>query len=181
MFCTDVRTDRDFCFIQHWLIGFYNRSGKCLLRGTNWFLIYSRLSFVFKRLTTRPKNQPHTLPTILLCGNKFRPWTRVIFRPWYKNRMYTEAKYNIDMYNGSYTSRDGSYWDKMKANIHCIGPRSNFPHPSTNNFYLSSHKLWKWQLSWSQKSLKNFFAEFRKQKLLLILNKWFIQTSHKKF
>ena len=39
VFCTDIRTDSDFCFIQHWLSGFYNCGGKCLLRGTNWFLI----------------------------------------------------------------------------------------------------------------------------------------------
>ena len=50
MFCTDIRTDSEFCFIQHWLIGFYNRGGKCLLRGTDWFLIQSRLRFIFKRL-----------------------------------------------------------------------------------------------------------------------------------
>ena len=49
VFCTDIRTDSDFCFIHHWLIGFYNRGGKCLLRGTYWFLILSRLGFVFKR------------------------------------------------------------------------------------------------------------------------------------
>ena len=39
VFCTDIRTKSDFCFIRHWLIGFYNCGGKCLLRGTNWFLI----------------------------------------------------------------------------------------------------------------------------------------------
>jgi hypothetical protein len=32
------------------MIGFYNRGGKCLERGTDWFLIYSTLHFVFKRL-----------------------------------------------------------------------------------------------------------------------------------
>ena len=36
VFCTDIRTDSDFCFREYWLIGFYNRGGKCLLRGTNW-------------------------------------------------------------------------------------------------------------------------------------------------
>ena len=36
VFCTDIRTDSDFCFRQHKLIGFYNRGGKCLLRGMNW-------------------------------------------------------------------------------------------------------------------------------------------------
>ena len=50
VFWVDIRTGSDFCFIQHKLIGFYNRGRKCLLRGTNLFLIYSRLRFVFKRL-----------------------------------------------------------------------------------------------------------------------------------
>ena len=31
-----IRTDRQFCPIQHSVIGFYNRDGKCLLRGTDW-------------------------------------------------------------------------------------------------------------------------------------------------
>jgi len=31
-------------------MGFYNNGGKCLQRGTDWFLIWSRLRFVFKRL-----------------------------------------------------------------------------------------------------------------------------------
>ena len=35
VFCTDIRTDSDFCFLHHKLIGFYNRDGKCLLRGTD--------------------------------------------------------------------------------------------------------------------------------------------------
>ena len=50
VFCTDIRPDSDFSFIHHWQIGFYNRGGKRLLRGTDWFLIQSRLRFVFKRL-----------------------------------------------------------------------------------------------------------------------------------
>ena len=32
------------------LTGFYNRGGKSLLRGTDWFLMQSRLRLVFKRL-----------------------------------------------------------------------------------------------------------------------------------
>jgi hypothetical protein len=39
VFYTDLRTDNDFCFIHNKLIGFYNRGGKCLQRGTVWFLI----------------------------------------------------------------------------------------------------------------------------------------------
>jgi hypothetical protein len=39
VFCTDLRIDSDFCFIRYYLTGFYNRGGKCLQRGTDWFLI----------------------------------------------------------------------------------------------------------------------------------------------
>jgi hypothetical protein len=36
VFCTDLRTNSDLCHLQHKLIGFYNRGGKCLQRGTDW-------------------------------------------------------------------------------------------------------------------------------------------------
>ena len=36
VFCADLRKDSDFCFVHHKLIGFYNRGGKCLQRGTDW-------------------------------------------------------------------------------------------------------------------------------------------------
>ena len=35
MFCTDLRTDSGLSFVRHELIGFYNRGGKCLQRGTD--------------------------------------------------------------------------------------------------------------------------------------------------
>jgi len=35
VFCTDLRTDSDFCFTQHYLTSFYNRGGKCLQRGAD--------------------------------------------------------------------------------------------------------------------------------------------------
>jgi hypothetical protein len=31
-----LRTNSDLCNLQHKLIGFYNRDGKCLLRDTDW-------------------------------------------------------------------------------------------------------------------------------------------------
>jgi len=36
VFCTYLRTNSDFCPIQHKLIGFYNRDEKCLLCGKDW-------------------------------------------------------------------------------------------------------------------------------------------------
>jgi hypothetical protein len=50
VFCIYLRTNSDFCHIHHKLIGFYNREGKCLQRGTNFFSELSSLRFVFKRL-----------------------------------------------------------------------------------------------------------------------------------
>jgi hypothetical protein len=35
VFGADLRTESDLCFIHHKLIGFYNRGGKCLQRGTD--------------------------------------------------------------------------------------------------------------------------------------------------
>ena len=36
VFCIYLRTNSDFCHLQHKLIGFYNRDEKCLQRGTDW-------------------------------------------------------------------------------------------------------------------------------------------------
>jgi hypothetical protein len=45
VFCTDLRTNSDYFPIQHYLIGFYNRGGMRLLRGTGWVSKYNlRLS-----------------------------------------------------------------------------------------------------------------------------------------
>jgi len=38
-FSTYFRMDSHFRFIRHLHIGFYNRGGKCLLCGTDWFHI----------------------------------------------------------------------------------------------------------------------------------------------
>jgi hypothetical protein len=39
VFCIYLRTNSDLCHLQHKLIGFYNRDGKCLQRGTDWVFI----------------------------------------------------------------------------------------------------------------------------------------------
>jgi hypothetical protein len=36
VFRINLRTNGDLCHLQHKLIGFYNRDGKCLQRGTDW-------------------------------------------------------------------------------------------------------------------------------------------------
>ena len=41
VFCVDLRTNSDYFPIQHKLVGFCNRDGECLLRGTDWVL-YTR-------------------------------------------------------------------------------------------------------------------------------------------
>jgi len=35
VFCTDLKIESDLCLIRQYLIGFYNRGGKCLQRGTD--------------------------------------------------------------------------------------------------------------------------------------------------
>jgi len=48
VFCIYLRTNSDFCHLQHKLIGFYNRDEKCLLRGTGGVFKYSSLPFFLK-------------------------------------------------------------------------------------------------------------------------------------
>jgi len=38
VFCVDLRTNSDYFTVQHWLAGFYNWDGECLLRGTLYIL-----------------------------------------------------------------------------------------------------------------------------------------------
>ena len=38
VFCVDLRTNSDYFTVQHWLTGFYNWDGVCLLRGTVYIL-----------------------------------------------------------------------------------------------------------------------------------------------
>ena len=39
VFCIYLRTNSELCHLQHKLIGFYNRDGTCLQRGTDWVFI----------------------------------------------------------------------------------------------------------------------------------------------
>jgi hypothetical protein len=36
VFRISLRTNNDLCHLKHKLIGFYNRDGNCLQRGTDW-------------------------------------------------------------------------------------------------------------------------------------------------
>jgi len=38
VFCVDLRTNSDYFTVQHWLVGFYNWDGVCLLRRTFYIL-----------------------------------------------------------------------------------------------------------------------------------------------
>ena len=49
VFCSYLKTNRDFCSIQHKVIGFITEM-KCLLRGTNCVFKESSMRFVFKGL-----------------------------------------------------------------------------------------------------------------------------------
>ena len=41
VFCMDLRTNRNYFPIQHYLTGFYKRDEVCLLRGTDWVFMYN--------------------------------------------------------------------------------------------------------------------------------------------
>jgi len=43
VFCIYLRTNSDWCHLQHKLIGFYIRDEKCLLRSTDWVLTYNSM------------------------------------------------------------------------------------------------------------------------------------------
>ena len=46
VFCVYLRTNSDYFTVQHWLVGFYNRDGVCLLRSTDWiYMIQVKLVF----------------------------------------------------------------------------------------------------------------------------------------
>jgi hypothetical protein len=45
VFCVDLRTNSDYFAVQHWLVGFYNWDGVCLLRVTAWVFIYKSAYF----------------------------------------------------------------------------------------------------------------------------------------
>jgi len=55
VFCVDLRTYSDYFTVQHWLVGFYNWDGVCLLRGTFYVL-----------------RSAHTVYLCVLCGSENR-------------------------------------------------------------------------------------------------------------
>ena len=59
VFCIYLRTNSDLCYLQHKLIGFYNRDEKCLQRGTDWVFKYSGLRFVFRGLMYQDISRSH--------------------------------------------------------------------------------------------------------------------------
>jgi len=65
VFCIYLRTNSDLCYLQHKVIGFYNRDEKCLQRGTNWVFKYSGLRFVFKWLMYYPGRKLQQLTNIV--------------------------------------------------------------------------------------------------------------------
>ena len=66
VFCIYLRTNSELCYLQHKLIGFYNRDEKCLLRGTNWVF---NISMPTGHVTHQQFNiqQLYVLPTLYLC------------------------------------------------------------------------------------------------------------------
>jgi len=50
MYCMCQRTNSEFCPVQHSMIGFYKRDGKCVLRRTHWVFKQNGLHFVLEGL-----------------------------------------------------------------------------------------------------------------------------------
>jgi len=57
VFCVNLRTNSDYFTVQHWLVGFYNRDGECLLRGTFYIL-----------------RSVHTVYLCVLCESENKQW-----------------------------------------------------------------------------------------------------------
>ena len=68
VFCVDMRTNSDYFTVQHWLVGFYNWDGVCLLRGTFYIL-----------------RSAHTVYLCVLCGyeNKQRLFHCTALTGWF--------------------------------------------------------------------------------------------------
>jgi hypothetical protein len=79
VFCMNLRTNRDYFPIKHWLTSFCNRDGVCLLRGTSWnFVIQFTLCLEFFNSVTKLQELAYSYTE----GPHFetRLW-RVIFLP----------------------------------------------------------------------------------------------------
>jgi hypothetical protein len=60
VFCVDLRTNSDFfSSMQQQLMGFYNRSRECFLRGKNWVFKLDSYNFVLKGLRQRRCRSSH--------------------------------------------------------------------------------------------------------------------------
>ena len=68
VFCVDLRTNSDYFTVHHWLVGFYNWDGVCLLRGTFYIL-----------------RSAHTVYLCVLCGceNKQRLFHCTALTGWF--------------------------------------------------------------------------------------------------
>jgi hypothetical protein len=69
VFCVDLKTNSYYFLVQHYMIGFYNRDGVCLLRGTDWVFSLPQFNFRLSRLVAgfsscRPIFDPRTVHVI---------------------------------------------------------------------------------------------------------------------
>ena len=80
-FCVDLRTNSDYFTVQHWLVGFYNRNGVCLLRGTRWVFICNAKLFFLRSVNVafyrRPKGK-HFMAVLTIAIHCFLSLARWI-------------------------------------------------------------------------------------------------------
>ena len=66
VFCVDLRTNSDYFTVQHWLVGFCNWDGVCLLRGT--FYILHSAHTVYLCVLCRSENKQRLFHCTALTG-----------------------------------------------------------------------------------------------------------------
>ena len=111
MFCIYLRTNSDLCHLQLKLIGFYNRGGKCLQRGTDRFLIQSRLRLVCKSLKLELVRQFSTTIRFLTLP----PLCAVVMKS--GNLNFLEPSGPLQACNWT-DSFDSSFCDLLQSNVH---------------------------------------------------------------
>jgi hypothetical protein len=100
VFCVDLRTNSDYFPIQHYLTGFYNRDGVCLLRGRGWeYILQVNMAQAVSRrpLTAKDQVRSQVSPCEIsggqsCSGTGFSPSTSVLLCQYYTiNARYSSS------------------------------------------------------------------------------------------
>ena len=78
VFCVDLITNSDYFTVQHWLIGFYNWDGLCLLRGTDWHIFQVNFSFITAGIAIRYRILNVLLPPAIVQSVFPNGWCHLV-------------------------------------------------------------------------------------------------------